>query len=281
MTSPNPDTWMPFYMGDFEASTAALSAEEKWGYLKVIFEYWRLAHKGIRINFDKKIIKNISKVSMKKVEKILTFFENKDGFLYHKRIEKEVTKAVEIKEKNARRTEAATAAKKAKDEERNERRNEHRNDALDDHPTTTTTTLKDKSFRESSAHTDFQNLIFGEEEKRIALEAALGGEAAERCWKKWKLHFSPSGPAEEWLKSWGKWVLNERKIDVLVPGKEPDEKPLEGEELKIQHLGSAAWRRKNDMTLNSEQEQFLEDYEKINGIVWWDNLRQWKQGKSP
>ena len=66
---------MPFYMGDFKSSTAALSHEEKWAYLELIWEYWRKGHKKEHIKFDKKIIKNILKISSKKVENILPFFQ--------------------------------------------------------------------------------------------------------------------------------------------------------------------------------------------------------------
>ncbi len=109
-----PDIWMPFYMGDFESATSFLLDDEKWHYVKVIWEYWRLGHKGERIKFDKNSIKIIARNSSKKAEKILAFFENREGYLFHARIEKEVTKAREDKQMQRRRTEAATAARIAK-----------------------------------------------------------------------------------------------------------------------------------------------------------------------
>lgn len=53
---------------------------------------------------------------------------------------------------------------------------------------------------------------------------------------------------------------------------------LTGEELIISRVGHAAWRRKRGEPLNSEQQSSLEQYEKENGVVWWDNVRQFKEG---
>jgi hypothetical protein len=73
--------------------------------------YWE---NGGAIKNDEKTIKNITKISPKKREKILAFFEEKNGLLFHAELDAELSKAVENKEKQRKRTEAARAAKEAK-----------------------------------------------------------------------------------------------------------------------------------------------------------------------
>lgn len=107
----NPTMWMPLYIGDYLANTMHLSAEEHGAYLLLIMHYWQ--HGPIKN--DQKTIKNIAKISFKKCDRILQFFEEKDGYLIHTRIEDEKAKAIELKEKQRKRTEAATAARHTKD----------------------------------------------------------------------------------------------------------------------------------------------------------------------
>lgn len=110
MTS-SPSTWMPIYWGDYLKCTMHLSAEEHGAYLLLICHYWQ---NGGKIKNDEKIIKNVCKISSKKLQNVLAFFEEKDGFLMHSRIDNELTKAVEHKEKQGNRTKAATEARLSK-----------------------------------------------------------------------------------------------------------------------------------------------------------------------
>ena len=126
------------------------------------------------------------------------------------------------------------------------------------------------------AHTNFKDLIFKDEYLEIATEAGLHGQLGINCWKKFKIHFEKN-PPEEIITAWKKWVVGERK----PPDSHEEEKPLTSEELKIQKLGAAAWRKRRKMNLDPEQSRFLEAYEKINGLVWWDSLQQWQEGKKP
>jgi len=103
--------WMPIYIGDYLADTMHLTAEEHGAYFLLIMHYWR---EGGAIPFCKKTVKNVCKVSVKKCENILTFFEEKDGKLYHNRIDKEIGLAKENQQKQQDRTKAATEARKAK-----------------------------------------------------------------------------------------------------------------------------------------------------------------------
>lgn len=89
--------WMPFYYGDFLKDTMHLSTEEKGAYILMIMHFWQ---HGI-IKNDRKMIKNITQISYKKMEKILPFFQEKNGYLSHERIEKEKSKALSYKEKQS------------------------------------------------------------------------------------------------------------------------------------------------------------------------------------
>lgn len=102
------DLWMPLYIADYLADTMHLTAEEHGAYLLIIIHYWR---NGGAIKNDKKTLKIIAKISSKKLENVLPFFYEKNGYLHHKRIDEELAKAAENKEKQKKRTEAATLAR--------------------------------------------------------------------------------------------------------------------------------------------------------------------------
>jgi uncharacterized protein YdaU (DUF1376 family) len=106
--SSSPSTWMPIYWGDYLKCTMHLSTEEHGAYLLLIAYYWQ---NGGKIKNDEKIIKNVCKISSKKLQNVLSFFEEKDGFLIHSRIDDELAEAVEHKEKQRNRTRAATEAR--------------------------------------------------------------------------------------------------------------------------------------------------------------------------
>jgi uncharacterized protein YdaU (DUF1376 family) len=109
MTSASPTTWMPIYWGDFLKDTMHLSTEEKGAYLLLIAHYWST---GRAVKNDKILIKNVCGLSPKKLQNVLAFFTEKDGFLYHARIDEELRKAIENKDMQRKRTESATAARR-------------------------------------------------------------------------------------------------------------------------------------------------------------------------
>ncbi len=95
------DAWMPFYVSDYVADTMHLSTEEHGIYVLLMIFYWRTQSP---IKNDKNFIKNVCKISSKKSEKILSqFFNLKDGYWHHKRIEKELAKSLENQEKKSER----------------------------------------------------------------------------------------------------------------------------------------------------------------------------------
>ncbi len=99
-------TWMPFYTGDYVKNTMHLSTEEHGAYLLLIIHYW--THGKIPRNMD--LLKNITKINPKKLTNIIKFFRIEEGYYIHDRIEHELKQALENKEKQRKRTEAATEA---------------------------------------------------------------------------------------------------------------------------------------------------------------------------
>jgi uncharacterized protein YdaU (DUF1376 family) len=106
---------MPLNIGDYLRDTQRLSAEEHGAYLLLIMEYW--VHGG-PLPDDEKALKNLTKMTPHKWKKIrpriAEFFEVKDGFWHHKRIDKELRQARKLKEKRRAQTAKATEARRVK-----------------------------------------------------------------------------------------------------------------------------------------------------------------------
>lgn len=109
------DIWMPIYIGDYLADTMHLSTEEHGAYLLAIMHYWKSGGA-----FPKEQLKNICRCSDVTLNVTLCFFQEKEGFLHHKRIDIELARALEVRDKNKNKTAAATAARIAKAKEKAE-----------------------------------------------------------------------------------------------------------------------------------------------------------------
>jgi len=83
--------YMPFWVGDYLADTMHLTTEQHGAYVLMILAYWR---HGKPLPNDEKFLKSVTKFSSHQWKKnshiILSFFDVKDGFIYHGRIEKEI-----------------------------------------------------------------------------------------------------------------------------------------------------------------------------------------------
>ena len=90
MSSP---PYMPFYFSDYFADTAHLTMEEHGAYFLLIANYWQT---GKPLPDDDAILARICRTSLRKFKLTSTilkqFFENRDGLLYHPRIEVELQK---------------------------------------------------------------------------------------------------------------------------------------------------------------------------------------------
>lgn len=104
--------WMPVYWGDYFKNTFHLTTEEHGAYFLLMGYYWQNG----KIKNDKKLLKNITKISEKKLQNVLSFFEEKEGYLYHGGLDEEKAKSAENKAKQKKRTEAATSKRWGKND---------------------------------------------------------------------------------------------------------------------------------------------------------------------
>lgn len=92
--------YMKLYIGDYLGDTSHLSALEHGAYLLLIMAYWQKG--GCIRNADAFLMRctRTTPAEWKSCKSaVLEFFEDRDGYLYHKRIEKELHKRVEISSK--------------------------------------------------------------------------------------------------------------------------------------------------------------------------------------
>lgn len=113
------DHWMPLYIADYLKDTMHLTAEAHGAYLLLILHYWS---NGGAIKYDEDDIFNICRLHTTKqpkkiLEKILPFFHVENGFLHHKRIDRELQKAKEIVAKRVEAGKKSGVSRKAKTEQ--------------------------------------------------------------------------------------------------------------------------------------------------------------------
>lgn len=122
MTTDKTDIWFPFYPGDYLRDTMHLSTVQHGAYMLLIMHYWMV---GGPISAELDGVYSACKAdryTWPKIKPLLTeFFELRDGKYHHKRLDEEIAKAKELKEKQRARTAAATEARKAKQAERAQR----------------------------------------------------------------------------------------------------------------------------------------------------------------
>lgn len=90
-----PDTWMPWYIGDYLADTARLTTEGHGAYMLLMADYWT---SGQALPDDDEQLAAITKTDEKKWRKLRPilehFFYIFHGLWIHKRIEEELEKAL-------------------------------------------------------------------------------------------------------------------------------------------------------------------------------------------
>jgi uncharacterized protein YdaU (DUF1376 family) len=86
--------YIPFHPGDYLADTAHLSAAEHGAYFLLILNYWQ---RGEPLPCDDRKLRGIARMSADEWaqarETVLEFFEERDGLLYHKRVDEELANA--------------------------------------------------------------------------------------------------------------------------------------------------------------------------------------------
>ena len=132
------NTWIPIYVGDYLADTLDFTTEQHGAYLLLIFHYWKQKKP---IKNDQKKLANISKISLTKWKKIspeiLEKFEQKNGLLHHGRLDKEITQAIELRNKRSNAGKASVAAKGSTIVGTNAPTNDQQNNSKSDNKTST------------------------------------------------------------------------------------------------------------------------------------------------
>jgi len=105
------DIWMPLYIGDYLADTARLTTEQHGAYLLLLMDYWRSG----RLPDNDQVLAQITKLSpdawSNAKAMLMQFFNIKDGFWIHTRVEKELNLAMENKAKMHDRASKAAQAR--------------------------------------------------------------------------------------------------------------------------------------------------------------------------
>ena len=140
------------YWGDYLRDTAHLDAAESGAYLHLIAHYWT---NGGPLEYNAKQFARVCKITASKwrftMPILKAFFDVSLGVWHHKRIDEELTKAIEYIEKRAKQTSAATAARRQAYVKRNVQRNE-------DH---TTTIYKERPLTGSKERPPTKNVTRG------------------------------------------------------------------------------------------------------------------------
>lgn len=106
------DVWMPIYIGDYLADTIGLSYSAHGLYIMLIFSYWR---KGRAL--DKGEVEDVMRhASETDAARIKTYFKIRGEKWFHDRIERELAKALD--NRNKRKTSATIASNKRWEKER-------------------------------------------------------------------------------------------------------------------------------------------------------------------
>lgn len=133
MSGAKPDTWMPFYIGDYLADTMHLDGAEHGAYLLLLFAYWR---NGGPLPDDDKKLAAIARTAPKRWAgmrpTIAAFFEVAGGMWRHGRVEKEIAAAAERVEIGKARTKAATEARRNRNDGRHDGRYDGEHDNRND-----------------------------------------------------------------------------------------------------------------------------------------------------
>ena len=103
MSGARPDTWMPFYIGDYLRDTQHLSAEKHGAYVLLIFSYWV---SGAPLPDDDEHLSTVTRLTRERWEVIrpviAAFFRVADGVWRHKRVDIELKRAKRISKERSK-----------------------------------------------------------------------------------------------------------------------------------------------------------------------------------
>jgi uncharacterized protein YdaU (DUF1376 family) len=107
-----PDTWMPFYIGDYLRDTSRLTTEGHGAYMLMIFDYWAA---GKPLPDDDSQLAAVTRLSIQKWRvlkpTLAHFFLIGDGIWRHKRIDEELARATDRIDKRSAAGSAGAATR--------------------------------------------------------------------------------------------------------------------------------------------------------------------------
>lgn len=105
------DAYMPLWIGDYLADTARLTTEQHGAYLLLIMDYWRNG----ALPDDPVALAQIARMPraawLRHGTQLLSYFEKREGRLYHKRIERELESSQTRKKKMVERARKGAQAR--------------------------------------------------------------------------------------------------------------------------------------------------------------------------
>lgn len=101
------DVWMPLYIGDYLADTARLTTEQHGAYLLLIMDYWRNGPPPDNPEVLANIVRAKPTAWKKLRPALVCFFQVVNKQWHHKRIDAELQKARERKDKARQKAKAA------------------------------------------------------------------------------------------------------------------------------------------------------------------------------
>lgn len=91
--------WMPLYVGDYLRDTTRLTTEQHGAYLLLIMDYFING----ALPDDDDILASVTKLGERKWRQsrpsIIRFFKIKNGYLWHERIEQEIVRGIEKRDR--------------------------------------------------------------------------------------------------------------------------------------------------------------------------------------
>lgn len=216
--------YMPLYIGDYLTDAAHLTVSEHGAYLLLIMNYWQ---RGEALPADDRKLAGIAKMTRDQWadcrDLIRDFFEERDGFLHHGRIDTELQRA---KEKSAKARESASARHASVKPERCERnanaeRTQVEGNALKEKDKEVTTPngvvaqpapKRAKRARSSSTQIDPDRKPTVHD-ARVAQEHGMSGPDMAREWPQFKnYHIAKGSLMADWSAAWRTWCGNFQKF---------------------------------------------------------------------
>lgn len=231
------DIWMPLYIGDYLRGTTRLNTEQHGAYLLLIMDYWGNGPPPD----DDTILASICRASpqsWKKLKPVISgFFTAQDGAWHHARIDDEIQKAKNGKEKAGAKAAAAAEARWGKEAAKHDKNNAPSNTSsyapsIDEalhkecpSPSPTSLKTKPKSKADATASRlpadwtpDPGDIEFCKTERPDLDPLAVAAQFVDY----WIAQPGVKGRKVSWPATWRNWVRNQRAAQPRAGPAKPE-----------------------------------------------------------